>query len=83
MKSTDRRCRVYVSLMAMTLTAAFIISSGWKTLNEDSLGSVTVIHKNQVHPSIDELMARTAQPEQSDKASSDQLPVIPGRGRWI
>jgi hypothetical protein len=85
MKSVDRRHRVYVSLMAMIMITVPIMSSGWKSPAKQMspLDRVTVIHKNQINPSIDELAGGTAQAEPIDDTISDTEPVLHRSGWWI
>ena len=62
-----------------------IISSGWKAPSKQMppLERVTVIHKNQLNPTIDELAGATAQAERIDDTISDTEPVIHRSGWWI
>jgi hypothetical protein len=83
MKSVDRRHRVYVSLIAMMMITVPIISSGWETKRMSPLDRVTVIHKNQINPTIDELAGGTAQAERRDDMVCDTEPVIYRNGLWI
>ena len=68
MKLVDGRHRVYVSFIAVMLITVPIASSGWKTPSKQMapLDRVTVIHKNQINPTLDELAAATAQAEPID-----------------
>ena len=83
MKSPDRRHRVYVSLIAIVLITVPIISSGWKGPAKQilRLDRVTVVHKNRVNPTLDELAG--VQAEQNDDMISDTEPVIHRSGWWI
>jgi hypothetical protein len=44
---------------------------------------VTVIYKNQVHPSIGELEAGAAEEHESGQANSDRELRFQRRGQWI
>ena len=81
MKSPDRRHRVYVSLIAIVLITVPIISSGWKAPAKQilRLDRVTVVHKNQINPTLNEL----AQAERNDDMISDTEPFIYRSGWWI
>jgi hypothetical protein len=85
MKSVDGRHRVYASLIAVMLIMVSIISSGWKAPSKQMppLERVTVIHKNQINPTIDELAGATAQAERIDDTISDTEPVVHRSGWWI
>jgi hypothetical protein len=63
-----------------------IISSGWKAPSRQipPVDRVTVIHKNQINPTLDELAGATAQSQRSDDMVSDtEEPVIHRSGWWI
>ena len=85
MKSVDGRHRVYASLIVVMLIMVSIISSGWKAPSKQMppLERVTVIHKNQLNPTIDELAGATAQAERIDDTISDTEPVVHRSGWWI
>ena len=85
MKSTDRRQRVYVSLIAIVLITVPIISSGWKAPSKQMspVDRLTVIHKNQISPTLDELAGATAQAERIDDTINHTEPVIHRSGWWI
>jgi hypothetical protein len=85
MKSVDRRHRVYASLIAVMLITVPIISSGWKAPSKQMspVDRVTVVHKNQINPTLDELAGATAQAERIDDTISDTEPVIHRSGWWI
>jgi hypothetical protein len=50
---------------------------------ETGFSRVTVIYKNQVHPSTGELEARAAEKYDSGQANSDRELGFQGRGQWI
>ncbi len=83
MKSPDRRHRVYVLLIAIVLITVPIISSGWKAPAKQilRLDRITVIHKNRVNPTLDELAG--VQAERNEDMISDTEPVIHRSGWWI
>ena len=85
MKSPDRRHRVYVSLITIVLITVPIISSGWKAADKQilRLDRVTVVHKNRINPTLNELAGRRAQAERNDNVISDTEPVIHRSGWWI
>ncbi len=85
MKSVDGRHRVYASLIAVMLITVPIISSGWKAPSKQMspVDRVTVVHKNQINPTLDELAGATAQAERIDDTISDTEPVIHRSGWWI
>ena len=85
MKSPDRRYCVYVSLIAMLLITVPIISSGWKGPAKQMLrlDRVTVIHKNRINPTLNELAGGRAQAERNEDMISDTEPVIHRSGWWI
>jgi hypothetical protein len=85
MKLVDRRHRVYASLIVVMLITVPIISSGWKAASRQmsQVDRVTVIHKNQINPTIDELAGGTAQAERIDDTISDMEPVLHRSGWWI
>jgi hypothetical protein len=78
MKSPDRRHRVYVSLIAIVLITVPIISSGWNAPAKQilPLDRVTVVHKNRINPTLNELAGGRAQAERNDDMISDTEPVI-------
>ena len=62
-----------------------MISNGLKTQDLAKVKSprVTVIDKNQMHPSIGEIEARAVQTEHNGEANSDMDFVIQRQGQWI
>jgi hypothetical protein len=85
MNSTDRRHRVYASLIATMMVTVLIASSGWEAPAKQisPLDRVTVIHKNQINPTLDDLAGATAQAVRSDDMVSDTEAVIHRSGWWI
>ena len=85
MKSVDRRHRVYASLIAVMLITVPIISSGWKAPSKQMspVDRVTVVHKNRINPTLNELAGGRAQAERNDDMISDTEPVIHWSGWWI
>jgi hypothetical protein len=85
MKLVDRRHRVYVSLIAMIMITVPIISSRWEAPAQQMspLDRVTIIHKNQINPTFNELAGAIAQAERIDDTISDTEPVLHRSGWWI
>jgi len=83
MKLVGRRHRVYASLIAVMLITVPTISSGWKAPPKQMspVDRVTVIHKNQINPTLDELAG--AQGERIDDTIGGTEPVIHRSGWWI
>jgi hypothetical protein len=74
-----------ISLTAATLVTLAFIGSGLKAPVGEEIGSsrVTVIYKNQVHPSVGELEARAAETDLSGQANSDTDFGIQRQAQWI
>lgn len=88
MNSTDARCRIYhseaigqsrrhalaISVTVATLVTLAIMGNGWKAAVGEATPSsrVTVIYKNQIHPSLGELGARAVAADPSGEANSDK-----------
>ena len=99
MNSTVRRCGGYNSglleqptrrafailLTVVSLITVAILDSGWNAVvsEETSSSRVTVIYKNQMHPSLGELKVRPAVTVQSDDANSDEGLVFQRRSQRI
>jgi hypothetical protein len=85
MKLVDRRHRVYVPLVAVMLITVSIISS-WKVLSKQmlSVDRVTIVHKNQINPTLTELAGAIARAQRSDDMVSDtEEPVVHRSAWWI
>ena len=69
----------------MMMITVPIISSGWEAPAQQMspLDRVTVIHKNQINPTFNELAGTTAQAERIDDTISLTEPVLHRSGWWI
>src|SRR5687767_7943643 len=98
MSSRDARCRVYHSeagesvrrhavatFTIATLVTLAILGNAWdaRVGVVPASSRVTVIYKNQTHPSIGELEARAAETDQSGDANSFDGLVFQRQGQWI
>jgi hypothetical protein len=73
-----------ISFVVTTLVALPIVGNGWSPVAHDHRSSgITVIFKNQVHPSIDKPKARAAETDCSDQTNGDKGLVFHGQGQWI
>jgi hypothetical protein len=73
-----------ISLTAASLVTLAFMGNGLKApVGEESSPRVTVIYKNQVHPSVGELEARAAETDLSGEANSVIDFVIQRQGQWI
>jgi hypothetical protein len=84
-KVFDRAALIAISVIAAALVALAMIGNGLEVQDaaEAKSSPVTVIYKNQAHPSIGELEARAARTDDKGKANSDEGFVFERQGRWI
>ena len=84
-KTLDCLALSTISLTAAVLCAVVIMGPGAKAVDVAQATSslVTVIYKNQMHPSIGELAAHAALTEHKDEANSDEGFVFERRDQWI
>jgi hypothetical protein len=97
MNSRDALCRVchsgaiessgrhaVATFTIATLVTLAILGNGWKPGAGESASSrrVTVIYKNQLHPSIGELEAAAEKGRSGDANSHDGL-IFQRRSQWI
>jgi len=80
----NRTALIAISISAAALVALAMISNGMETqdLAEAKSTRVTVIYKNQMHPSIGEIEART-QTEHKGEANSDKGLAVKRQDQWI
>jgi hypothetical protein len=73
-----------ISLTAATFVTLAFMGIGLKaSVGEESSSRVTVVYKNQVHPSVGELEARAAETNLSGEANSDMDFVIQRQSQWM
>jgi hypothetical protein len=78
------------AVIAMSTTAAVFLAlavagngaGGTKAVEAD-LFRVTVVHKNQLHPRLDEVEARASQRHTKGEANNIQGGVLGQQGQWI
>ena len=80
----NRTALIAISISAAALVALAMISNGLETqkLAEAKSPRVTVIDKNQMHPSIGEIEART-QTAHKGEANSDRGLALKRQEQWI
>jgi hypothetical protein len=81
----NRTALIAISISAAAIVALAMISHGLETqdLAEAKSSRVTVINKNQMHPSIDEIEARAVQTEHKGEANSDKGFALKRQDQWI
>ena len=74
-----------IALTAAALCAVVLVGPGVVAVGVAQANSapVTVIYKNQLHPSIGELAARAPQTEHKGVANTDKDLVFERRDQWI
>jgi hypothetical protein len=95
MNSRDALCRVchseaiessgrhaVATFTIATLVTLAILGNGWKPGESAPSRRITVIYKNQMHPSIGELKAAAEKDRSGDANSHDGLTFL-RRGQWI
>jgi hypothetical protein len=84
-KVFDRAALIAISVIAAALVALAMMGNGLEVQDvaEAKSSRVTVIYKNQPHPSIGELESRAAKTDDKGKANSDEGFVFERQGRWI
>jgi hypothetical protein len=82
----SRRQAIAVLLTGAAMVAVASLGNGLNAPpagKETGSSRVTVIYKNQMHPSIGELEARAAEKYDSGQANGDREIVFQRRGQWI
>jgi len=84
-KALDRAALIAISVIAAALVALAMIGNGLEVMDvaETDSSRVTVVYKNQAHPSIGELEAHAAKTDDKDEANSDEGFVFERQGEWI